>query len=315
MRTLLAILFFCGCLPVRAAEWKPVATVRLPCESPDQHVSPSGEQVAVRCSDRSLRILDIATGREQRVFPSSDGVTSYTYSRDGRWLAVGLSDGSAEIVAAFGSGEPKRWKTSSRLVEVIEFLGDDDSILVAGSDEPGKIWDVSGTPTVRANLHSGFAGLTACKLSSDGKQLATAEGDTVLRVYDTSTWKVTREYTEIKLETFALAFTTNGKYLLAGGANNHISVIDLASGTEVHLPGSGTDVVGTIIPLDDNLRAAVWYSDVDGRKPDHQVMWNLETRKAEPLINEGPLTGVGVVRGKLRLVSATGTALRMWEYQ
>ena len=89
---------YCCSLAIHAAELKPIATVPLPCESPDQFVSPSGEQIAVRCTDHSIRLVDIATGREQHLFPSDDHVTRYSFSRDGRRFAVGLRDGSAEIV-------------------------------------------------------------------------------------------------------------------------------------------------------------------------------------------------------------------------
>ena len=206
-----------------------------------------------------------------------------------------------------GSGEPKRWKATTRGVSAIAFLADDDSILIAGNDEPGQIWDVSGIPKVRATLHSDFAGLTASAISSDGKQLATAEGDTVLRVYDTSTWKVEREYPDLKLETFAVAFTVDGKFLLAGGVVDYISLIDLSSGGEV---GS----VIEIMPLGDNQRAVTMYFNEDTLKL-HWAVWNLETLKTEPLTLERPLTGGGIVRGKRWFASAAGNSLQIWEYQ
>ena len=139
MRRLFVTVAVCCCgLAIHAGELKSIATVHLSCESPSQFVSPSGEQIAVRCGDHSIRLLDIATGREQHVFPPDDHVTDYSFSRDGRWFAVGLGGGSAEIVPTSGSGEPKRWKATTRGVSAIEFLADDDSILIAGNDEPDR---------------------------------------------------------------------------------------------------------------------------------------------------------------------------------
>ena len=231
------------------------------------------------------------------------------------WFAVGLSDGWAEIVPTSATGEPKRWKADSRRIDAIQFLADGDSIVVAGADKPGGIWDVTGTPKLRASLHSDFAGLTACAVSPDGKLLATADGDTVLRIYDTSTWKMVHEYRGFKLETFAVPFTSDGKYLLAGGADDHISVLDLSLGREVHRLRGETGVVGDIVPMGDNRRAAALYFDGNGLKPPHQVVWNLDTFKAEPLTAEHPLTGGGLVRGKLWIASANGRSLQVWEYE
>jgi tricorn protease-like protein len=315
MRSLLVTFsLYCCSLAIHAAELKPIGTLRLPCESPYQSVSPSGEQIAVRCTDHSIRLVSIATGREQHAFPSDDDVTDYSFSRDGRWFAVGLRDGSAEIVLTSGSGEPKRWKATTRGVSAIAFLADDDSILIAGNDEPGQIWDVSGIPKVRATLHSDFGGLTASAISSDGKQLATAEGDTVLRVYDTSTWKVEREYPDLKLETFAVAFTVDGKFLLAGGVVDYISLIDLSSGHETRRLGGEVGSVIEIMPLGDNQRAVAMYFNEDTLKR-HWAVWNLETLKTEPLTLERPLTGGGIVRGKRWFASAAGSSLQIWEYQ
>jgi WD40 repeat protein len=315
MRTLFTFVAVCCCVVVHAVELKPVATVHLPCESQAQVVSPSGDQVAVRCKDHTLRLINVATGREQHVFNADDSVSAYNYSRDGLWFAVGLKDGSAEIVPASGSGALKKWKADNRRIDTVQFLADSASILVAGADRPGQVWDVSGEPKLRASLHSDFAGLTACAVSPDGKLLATADGDTVLRVYDTSTWKMALEYRGFKLETFAVPFSNDGKYLLAGGADDHIAVLDLSSGTEVHRLAGEHGAVGDILPLGDNRRVAVLYFDSDGLKPPHQVVWNLETLKAEPLTAEHPFTGGGLVRGKLWVASATGGSLQVWEYQ
>jgi dipeptidyl aminopeptidase/acylaminoacyl peptidase len=314
VRTGLVLVIVCCVLAVHAGELKPVATVHLPCESSSQLVSPNGEQLAVRCKDHSLRLVDIATGREQHVFPGDNPIASFSYSRDGRWFAAGLNGGWVEIVPTSGSASPKKWKADDHRIDSVQFLGG-DLILVAGADQAGGIWDIRDAPKLRAGLHSDFAGLTASALSPDGKMLATADGDTVLRVYDTSSWKIAHEYRGLKLETFAVPFTSDGKHLLAGGADDHISLLDLSSGTEVHRLSAEMGYVAEILPLGDNRRAAVVYLDTDGLKPPRAVVWNLDTFNAEPLNAEHPLTGGGLVRGKLWVVSATGSSLQAWEYQ
>ena len=314
MRAWRAILVVGCCVAVQAAEFKPVAKVQLPCESSSQMVSPNGDQVAVRCKDHSLRLVDMAGGREQHVFTGDNPVASSAYSRDGRWFAVGLNGGWVEIVPTSGSAAAKKWKADEHRIDTVQFLGG-DLILVAGADQPGGIWEVRDVPKLLASLQSDFAGLTASAISDDGKLLATADGDTVLRVYDTSSWKKTQEYRGLKLETFAVPFTRDGKYLLAGGADNYISVLEAASGKEVHRLGGETGYVVDILPLGDSRNAVAVYLDTDGLKPPHAVVWNLETMKAEPLKPEHQPTGGGLVRGKLWVTSADGSWLQAWAYQ
>src|ERR1700740_2157751 len=85
--------------PAASRALKPVASVPLPCGSRFQLISPAGDQVAAQCSDQTLRLVNVGSGGTQRTFDPSPRITQYNYSRDGRWFAVGLSDGTVEVVA------------------------------------------------------------------------------------------------------------------------------------------------------------------------------------------------------------------------
>jgi WD40 repeat protein len=186
---------------------------------------------------------------------------------------------------------------------------------VAGLDRPGQIWDLRGTPKQLATLHSDFAGLLACNFSPDGKLLVTADGDTAIRFYDTSTWKMLHEYRGVTLETFAVAFTIDGKRVLIGGPDDTVTVLDSATGAELQKLPKDPDVIGQISPFGSDGQAAILYFDVDGKRPEHQLIWNVNTGKAVPLTSERPLTGGGIVGGKLWLSSANGKVLEIWVYE
>lgn len=57
------------------------------------------------------------------------------------------------------------------------------------------------------------------------------------------------------------------------------------------------------------------YFDVDGKRPVHQSIWNVNTAKSVPLTAERPLTGGGVVGGKLWVSSPNGNVLDIWVYE
>jgi len=301
--------------PPARAGMKPVAGVPMPCESHFQIISPTGEQVAAVCSDHTLRLVNVASGTTQHTFNAAARVSQFNYSRDGRWFAVGLRDGTVEVVPTSGTAEPKHWRGDTRRIRTLEFLPDSTGIVVGASDRPGEIWDLRGTPKRVATLHSDFAGLLACSFSPNGKLLATADGDTVVRFYDTSTWQMVREYRGLTLESFAVAFTNDGNRTEVGGPDDHITELDSATATEVRKLSKDPEVIEQILPFGSDGRAAILYVDGDGMKPPHQSIWSVSTGKSELLGAERPLSGGGVVGGKLWVSSPNGKALDVWVYE
>ena len=314
LSTVLLLLVSCA-QPSRSLGMKSAATVALPCESPQQTISPTGDQVALRCKDHTVRLVNISSGATQHTFDPEPRIDQYTYSHDGRWFAVGLWDGTVEVVPTSGTAEPKRWKSDSRRIEVLEFFPDSSGIVVGPLDRPAQIWDLRETPKQVAALHSDFGGLGACSFSPDGKLLLTADGDTVVRFYDTATWKMLHEYRGLTLETFAVAFTTDGKRAVVGGPDDRITVLDSASGSELQKFSKDADVIQQLLPFGNEGQAVILYTDGDGRKPPHQSIWNVNTAKAVPLIAERRLSGGGIVKGKLWVCSAKGNVLNIWVYE
>jgi len=269
----------------------------------------------VQCKDHALHLLNIPQGTEQRVFAKEQGANSYVYSPDGRWLAVGFNDGAVEVVPATGAGPGKRWQADSRRIDALRFLPDGNSLIVGRLNDPAQVWEISGTPAVRATLHNDFSGLTACDVSPDGKLLVTADGDTVIRWYNTTTWQQLREYRGFKLETFGLAFTRDGKQVLASGADPQITVLDAATAEAVRQLPADAGVAYEIDVLNDGRSAVAVYGDADGVKPPHELMWNLQSGKATALRSDPPLTCGRVIRDKFWVCSAQGKALNVYPYQ
>jgi WD40 repeat protein len=298
-----------------SAGMKSATTVPLPCESPSQMISPTGDQVALRCSGHTVRLVNVASGATQHTFGPEPRITTYNYSPDGRWFALGHWDGTVEVTATAGTGEARRWKSDTHRIHILKFLPDSSRIVVGPLDRPGQIWDLRGAPKQIATLHSDFAGLIDCSFSPDGKLLVTSDGDTAIRFYETSTWKMLHEYRGLTLETFAVAFTTDGKRVLTGGPDDHITVLDPATGAEMQKLDKDPDVLDLLVPFGDDGKAFILYFDGDGKRPAHQAIWSVNTAKSSPLTGERPFTGQGIVDGKLWLSSSNGKVLDIWTYE
>ena len=254
------LLLIVSLIQAASAGIKPATTVPLPCESQEQLISPAGDQVAVWCSDHTVRLVDFGSGTTKHTFGPQPRITAIDYSRDGRWAAAGLRDGTVEVVSTSGAAEAKQWKSDTHRIHELKFLPDSSGIVVGPLDRPGQIWDLRGTPKQLATLHSDFAGLIHCSFSPDGKLLVTADGDTVIRFYDAATWKTLHEYRGVTLETFAVTFTTDGKRVLIGGPDDHITMLDPATGTELEKLPKEADVIWRILPFGNDGQARILYS-------------------------------------------------------
>jgi WD40 repeat protein len=167
-----------------------------------------------------------------------------------------------------------------------------------------------------ATLPFEFGGLNACAASPDGKTLVTAGDDTILRWYDTATWKKTLENRSFLLETFALAFTPDGKQVLAGGADGRITVLDAATAQPVRqLPPENGSYVVEIDLLNNAQTAAAMYLDDAGGKPPHGRLWNLVGADSVALSSEASPSCCNVVEGKLWVCGAEGSALKITQYE
>lgn len=302
--TLLAILVS---LPAAAAD--SIAKIQLPCDSRSQTLSPTGTQVAVRCKDRSLHLMSIPAGAEDKVFPADQRANTFTYSRDGRWLAFGFSDGTVEVAATQSGGASTTLKSGTRRVDLLYFLPDSKNLFVAPVDSPGQVWSLTGTPKLLASLPVDFGGINAAATSHDGTLLVTASDDTVLRWYDTTTWKKTREYRDFLLEPFALAFTADGKHVLAGGADSRITVLDASTAKQTaQLPAEAGWYIGDLLMLDGD-RVVTVYLDNAGEKPPRALIWDLVSSKSESVTARAQPTCGGVVAGKLWVCTVEGETL------
>src|SRR5215471_240636 len=263
---------------------KPIAQVQLECKARDQVLSPDGSQLVVRCRDSHMYVLSLPDGKTLRTISAEQRPYAVAYSPDGRWLAVGFHDGTVEVSAAKGTAAGKQWKAAPRRVDVLSFLHNDKTLLVGAADEAVRVWELGDSPKLLATLPFEFGGISACALSPHGKTLVIAGNDTVLRWYDTATWKKTHENREFLLETFALAFTADGKQVLAGGADARITVLDaLAAKTLRQLPAEKGSYIVQLELFGAGPSAATVYLDDAGGKPPHGRVWDLATERSVAL--------------------------------
>ena len=286
------------------------AKIPLGCDSTSQQLSSTGEQALVRCQDNSVRLISLPSGKEERTISAGKAISTYQFSSDGKDFAISRDDGSIQVFSSTPQASPIAWQLGLP-ADDIQFLPGNKVVVVSPHARPGEVWDIAATPTKIATLATDFDGLTSVGISSDGKLVATCGADTVVRIWDTSTWKLKSEYRQLLLEPFAAAFTLDGKWLLMGGADQQVTILDANTAAEIRKLPRQPDPFDNIAVLDAN-HIAVRYFDEDGVKPPHVLRWNLQSGTSQPIALDRPVSGGGVVKGKLWLANATGRELEIW---
>ena len=182
-----------------------------------------------------VKLWDAATGEEIRSFgdlPHRAG--SVAFSHDGRYLAAGtfgasgeLPDAALLIVWEVDSG--KRVFQASMQDEVaqggnpcnvraVAYHPDGQHILTASLDRKVRVWDLTGKLVdTRTMLRRRSTGIAA--FSSDARLVAFG-GYRVVSIHDVSTGRETKSFPFDVQRIRALAFSNDGKWLVAGGGDS-----------------------------------------------------------------------------------------------
>ena len=305
MRLLLAVVLLC----VMSAFAQDPIKLNLPCEFRSQQISPTGKHVAVRCTDRSVRLLEVPTGKEIASFPAKYRYNNFDFTADGKWFGVAGEAGSVEVISIASPEKRVQWMADTKGFDILKFVSD-NVVVVAPSAGPGEVWDISAKPVKKATLETDFDGLTSVAASPDGSWVVTTGSDTVVRFYRAPDWKLAGEYRGYLLEPFTSTFTADGKHVVIGGADCQLTMFDPATAKPVKTLSAQSDPFEWIESLDANQVIALSF-DADGKKPRHLAIWDLQTGSSKPIGTDETVTGGAVVDNKIWLAHGSSKTLAL----
>ena len=164
-------------------------------------ISPNGRLLACADDSDAVRLFDADTGKERRKFKlPGAGFDQLTFSPDSRELAGGgIADDKVQVtVWDLASGETVRhwdWPKGRDPHSTVESLGftPDGNRLAAAvfRQNLAYLWDMTTGKQVAELKHSEVYGLS---FSPNGKTLATAGWDSIVRFWDAESGKRVREF-------------------------------------------------------------------------------------------------------------------------
>lgn len=247
-------------------------------------------------------------GSNLRISPEG-GVSDVAFSRDGKWLATGSYDNTAQVwevtanqeIANFGHEEA---------VRDIEFSPDSRWLITKSGvytdilpDE--RLWEVVSGKEISL-LPYGYSGGNIT-FSPDGKYLATEMGINTVHIWDTA---LKKDMFEIVLDDTVrvISFSPDGKWLATGSWDNTISIWNIATRDEVSRILSKGEVWNIEFSSDNR-----WVIVRGGYSRDVQIWETTSGQKIAQLDHSEQLRVAAVSSDGKWLVTTSSGYVRVWE--
>lgn len=200
--------------------------------------SPNGELVASGSDDNSIRLWNLATGKEDKVLRRhGSGVRSCTFSPDGEFVLSGSQDEYVRLWNLAGYQEVRVLHSTvfeghADAVLSAQFSPDGREIVTASRDRTACLWDAASGKRLREFEEGHDFLATNAAFFPDGRRLATSAGDNTVRIWDIAlgTQITVLEQTG---RLGALAVSPNGDWLATGSPGNGAQIWDAHSGVAI----------------------------------------------------------------------------------
>jgi len=273
--------------------------------------SPDGKFVATGGADKSVRIWELASGRETRRLEAGDKVVHVAYAPDARSLVIVAAGGDAPIQLWDAGTGKVIWKATAGAGTLTSAaFSPDGRRLAAGSNDQSLYVLDAPTGRMLMNARGHLGGVTAVAVSPDGRLIASGGADYAVCLWDMPTGRQLLRLMAHSKEVESVAFSPDGKLLASAASRDKgVRLWDVATGKKVRQL-EAPDAVHCVAFAPDGKTIAVAGADKLVRL--FEAATGKETRSFGGL--QGKITGLAFSPDARRVVTAgeDGTAI-VWD--
>jgi WD40 repeat protein len=193
----------------------------------DVSFRPDGHQVAVACSDGSVRMFDVASGEPTlKIDNHADWVTDICYSADGKRIATASRDTTAKVFDTETGEQIATYSGSDQGVEAVAFSADAAQVISASGNHV-RVWNVADAKLV--GELPGFAAAVFA-LQSDSVSVIAASADKSVRRFTLADRKQSLAITDHPNWVLSLTWHAASNRISTGCFDGTVSVWSLEDG-------------------------------------------------------------------------------------
>ncbi|HEY1189538.1 MAG TPA: WD40 repeat domain-containing protein [Gemmata sp.] len=196
-----------------------------------------GKLLATSGDDRTVRVWDVASGKQLRSFQGHmTKVTAVAVRGDSRQVASASDDGAVRVWDLNTVDEHKALTDSKESLWSVAVSPNGKWVAAAGADRAIRVYALE-TGKLEATLDAGAA-MTSLAFLPDSNRLVAAGGNRAVRVWDLAAKKVLKELTGHALAVLAVGASDDGQLVVSGSADATVRGFDPGTGKELWKWGS-----------------------------------------------------------------------------
>jgi WD40 repeat protein len=202
-------------------------------------LSPDGTRVVFGCADKTVRMVEIATGKE--IFKAGhheDWVLDTAFGIDGKRIVSVGRDRAAKLADAADGAFLENVNFLRDLLFVVARHPRRDYVLIGGADRVPFLYTmdrpralkIADDSTLIRKFDEQEGAILSLAFNADGSRIAVGGMSHSVPVYETETGKQAAKCDIGSEGIYALRFSPDGKTLATGGFDGHIRLFNAASG-------------------------------------------------------------------------------------